>query len=83
MEFTYLNLIGGLAMLVFGVLDYAFLRAVLYRPLRWRFETGKSEGRIGRNPDRVMMVIKFVNLVVLPAVGLLLGDIVLKPLVQT
>ena len=80
MEFSYFSLLGGLAMLVIGVLDYAALRAVLYPLLRQRFEEGKAEGRIGMEPNAVMSMLKVTNLIVFPVLGLLLGDAVLRPL---
>ena len=79
MEFSYFSLLGGLAMLVVGVLDYALLRAVLYPLLRKRFEEEKAQGRIGVEPNTIMTVLKLTNFVAFPALGILLGDPVLKP----
>jgi hypothetical protein len=80
MQFTYLSLVGALVMLILGLIDYALLRAALYRPLRWRYEAGKARGRAGVEPNVVMGVVKFVNLLVFPVLGLLFGDQVLKGL---
>jgi hypothetical protein len=79
MEFSYFSLLGGLAMLVVGVLDYALLRAVLYPLLRQRFEEGKAKGRVGMEPNAVMNMLKITNFIVFPVLGLLLGDQALKP----
>lgn len=78
MEFSYLSLLGGLVMLVIGVLDYALLRAVVYPLLRKRFEEEKAQGRIGTEPNTIMNVLKLTNFIVLPVLGLLLGDQVMK-----
>jgi len=79
MHLTYLSLLGGLAMLIVGLLDYAFLRAVLYRPLRWRYESAKARGRIGVEPNVIMGVLKVSNLLLLPVLGVVFGDQLLRP----
>ncbi len=80
MEFTYLSLLGGLAMLILGVLDYGLLRAALYRPLRARYEAGKAVGKVGVEPNVIMGLLKFTNLLVFPLLGVAYGDPVLKAL---
>jgi hypothetical protein len=80
MELTVLSLLGGLVMLLVGLAAYVFLRRMLYPTLRWRYERRKAYGRRGIEPNVWMDVLKAVNLLVLPAVGLLFGDAVLSAL---
>ncbi len=80
MELTALSLLGGLVMLIVGLVDDALMRRMLYPSLRWRYERMKAYGRRGIEPTIVMTAVKAVNLLVLPAVGLLLGDPVLSAL---
>jgi hypothetical protein len=67
-------------MLLVGLAGYGFLRRMLYPALRWRYERRKAYGRRGIEPNVWMEVLKAVNLLALPAVGLLFGDAVLSAL---
>jgi hypothetical protein len=73
MELTVFSLLGGMAMLMVGLASYGVLRRILYPALRWRYERMKAYGRRGIEPNVWMELLKAVNLVALPVVGLLLG----------
>jgi hypothetical protein len=78
MELTVFSLLGGVAMLMVGLASYGVLRRILYPALRWRYERMKAYGRRGIEPNVWMELLKAVNLVALPVVGLLCGDAVLS-----
>ena len=78
MELTVFSLLGGVAMLMLGLASYGVLRRILYPALRWRYERMKAYGRRGIEPNVWMELLKAVNLVALPVVGLLFGDAVLS-----
>ena len=78
MEFTYLSLIGAFAMLVFGVLEFALIQRMLYIPMRDRFERAKTTGSQGMDPSVFWTAMRFVNFIVLPVLGFLFGDAVLR-----
>ncbi|HUF43810.1 MAG TPA: hypothetical protein VMN43_00575 [Aestuariivirgaceae bacterium] len=80
MELTAFSLLGGLLMLLVGLAGNAFLRRMLYPALRWRYERMKAYGRRGIEPNVWMEVLKAVNLLALPAAGLLFGDALLSGL---
>ena len=80
MELTVFSLLGGALMLLVGIAGYGVLSRLLYPPLRWRYERNKAYGRRGIDPNVWMEVLKAVNLLVLPAVGLLFGDAILNAL---
>ena len=75
---TVYSLLGGLVMLIVGLLIYGLLFRTLYPALRWRYERMKAYGRRGVEPHVWMELLKVVNLLALPAVGLLFGDPVLS-----
>ena len=78
MDFTYLSLIGAFAMLVFGVFDFALLQRMLYIPMRDRFERAKVTGSQGLDPSVFWTGLRFFNFIVLPVLGFVFGDPVLK-----
>jgi hypothetical protein len=80
MELTVFSLLGGVVMLIVGLVSYGVLHRMLYPLLRWRYERRKAYGRRGIEPNVWMEVLKVVNLLALPAVGLLFGDPVLSDL---
>jgi hypothetical protein len=80
MELTVFSLLGGVVMLMVGLASYGVLRRMLYPALRWRYERMKAYGRRGIEPNVWMEVLKVVNLLALPAIGLLFGDAVLSDL---
>ena len=78
MELTPYSLLGGLVMLIVGLASYGVLHRMLYPILRWRYERMKAYGRRAIEPHVWMEVLKAVNLLALPAVGLLFGDAALS-----
>jgi hypothetical protein len=78
MTLTVFNLIGGIVMLFVGLASYGILRRLLYPHLRWRYERMKAYGRRGIEPNVWMELLKAFNLLALPVVGLLFGDMVLR-----
>ncbi len=79
MEFSHLSLLAGFAMLVFGLAEYFILHRMLYRRMRDRHEQRKTTGSHGRDPAFFWVLIKFFNLIVLPALGLMFGHTILAP----
>ncbi len=80
MELTVFSLLGGILMLIVGLVSYGVLHRTIYPHLRWRYERRKAYGRHGIEPNVWMELLKAVNLLALPAVGLLFGDPVLSHL---
>ena len=78
MDLTVYSLLGGLVMLMVGLASYGLLHRTLYPALRWRYERMKAYGRRGIEPNVWMELLKAVNLVALPVVGLLFGDAILS-----
>ena len=78
MELTPFSLLGGLLMLIVGLASYGVLHRMLYPALRWRYERMKAYGRRAIEPNVWMELLKGLNLLALPAVGLLCGDAVLS-----
>ena len=77
------SLIGGLAMLIVGVFDLGLMRTAIYPAMRRHHEEAKLTGSQGIEPNVIMAVFKAVNLLALPALGLLFGDAVLRPLLSS
>ena len=65
--------IGALVFLGIGVLEYALARRSLYPVLRLRYERAKLTQTQGIEPNRIMALIKWQSLLVMPIVGFLLG----------
>ena len=80
MELTVFSLLGGIVMLIVGLVSYGVLHRTIYPALRWRYERRKAYGRRGIEPNVWMELLKAVNLLALPAAGLLFGDPVLSHL---
>ena len=71
---SFYSLIGALVFLVFGMIELAVIYRVVYPQLRWRFEKAKTTQSQGLDPNRLMMVFKVQSLIVMPLIGLLLGN---------
>ena len=71
---SFYSLIGALVFLVLGLVELAVVNRVVYPLLRWRHERAKTTQSQGVAPNRIMALVKVQSLIVLPAVGLLLGD---------
>ena len=68
------SLIGALVFLALGVLELAVLNRTLYPALRWRYEAAKTTQSQGIEPNRIMALVKIQSLIVMPLIGLLLGE---------
>ena len=68
------GLIGALSFLILGVLELVVVQRTLYPVLRGRHEQAKLTQTQGIEPNRIMSLIRVQSLVILPALGFLLGD---------
>ena len=68
------GLIGALSFLTLGVLELVVVQRTLYPVLRGRHEQDKLTQTQGIEPNRIMSLIRVQSLVILPALGFLLGD---------
>jgi branched-subunit amino acid ABC-type transport system permease component len=73
MTLTLDNAVGALAFLILGVIEVALARRFLYPPLRRRHERAKLTQTQGIDPGRIMLLVWFQSLVILPVAGFLLG----------
>ncbi len=67
------SLIGALIFLVLGLVELAVMRRAVYPLLRWRYEEAKTTQSQGLDPARIMSVVRFQSLVLMPLVGFMLG----------
>ena len=65
------SLLGALVMLVIGVIDLALVQKLVYPRLRWRFEQAKTTQTQGLDPNRFMLMMRTISLVILPLIGLM------------
>jgi hypothetical protein len=75
---TFYSLIGALIFLGLGLLELAAVNRSLYPALRWRFEKAKTTQEQGVSPRTVMFLVKLQSLILMPILGLLLGDRMMK-----
>ena len=68
------GLIGAFGFLMLGIFELAVVQRTLYPILRGRHEQAKLTQTQGIEPNRIMTVIRVQSLVILPALGFLLGD---------
>ncbi|MCB1409540.1 MAG: hypothetical protein KDK22_08425 [Rhodobacteraceae bacterium] len=68
------SVIGAVIFLAIGVVELAVLNRVLYPALRWRFEKAKVTQSQGMEPNRIMTLVKIQSLIIMPVIGLFLGD---------
>jgi hypothetical protein len=71
---TFYSLIGALLFLVLGIVELAVIYRVLYPALRWRYEKAKTTQTQGIEPNRIMTLFRIQSLIVMPLLGLFLGD---------
>ena len=71
---TFYSLIGALLFLVLGLVELAVIYRVLYPALRWRYEKAKTTQTQGIEPNRIMTLFRIQSLIVMPLLGLFLGD---------
>lgn len=66
--------LGAFIFLVAGVLIQAILQRYLYPVLSTRHERAKFMGRETADPRRIFIVLRIVNFIVLPILGLFAGS---------
>ena len=71
---SFPGLIGALLFLILGLVEFAVVNRALYPALRWRHEKAKTTQSQGMAPSRIMALVKVQSLIVMPVIGLLLGD---------
>ena len=71
---TFYSLIGALVFLVLGIIELAVANRMLYPALRWRHEKAKTTQSQGIEPNRIMALVKIQSLIIMPVIGLFLGD---------
>ena len=71
---TFYSLTGAILFLALGVIELAVLYRTLYPSLRWRHERAKLTQSQGMEPNRIMALVKIQSLIVMPIIGLFLGD---------
>ena len=69
--------LGAFVFLVLGFIELKIVQRTIYPTLRWRYEEAKVTGSQGMDPARIMGLVKLQSLVLMPVVGLLLGDRIL------
>ncbi len=75
---TFYSLIGALIFLSLGLVELAAVNRSLYPALRWRFEKAKTTQEQGVDPKTIMLAVKFQSLILMPILGLFLGDRMMK-----
>jgi hypothetical protein len=65
---------GAVVFLVLGILQLAVLNRTLYPALRWRHEKAKTTQSHGIEPNRIMALVKIESLIIMPLLGLFLGE---------
>jgi hypothetical protein len=71
---SFAGLIGALLFLAIGIAELAFVNRSVYPSLRWRYEKAKTTQTQGWRPSTVMALVKVQSLILLPIIGLVLGD---------
>jgi len=71
---SFAGLIGALVFLVIGLAELAFVNRSVYPALRWRYEKAKVTQQQGLAPSTIMALVKVQSLILLPFIGLLIGD---------
>ena len=71
---SFAGLIWALLFLVIGIAELAFVNRSVYPSLRWRYEKAKVTQQQGMAPATIMALVKVQSLILLPLIGLLIGD---------
>jgi hypothetical protein len=71
---SFAGLIGALLFLAIGIAELAFVNRSVYPSLRWRYEKAKTTQSQGVRPSTIMALVKVQSLILLPLIGLILGD---------
>ena len=66
--------IGVLVFLCLGIAELVVVNRSVYPSLRWRFEKAKLTQSQGLSPSTIMALVKFQSLVLMPVLGLMVGD---------
>ncbi len=66
--------LGAFVFLVLGLIELKIVQRTIYPTLRWRYEEAKVTGSQGMNPARIMSLVKLQSLVLMPVLGLFLGN---------
>ena len=69
--------LGAFVFLVLGIIELKIVQRTIYPTLRWRYEEAKVTRSQGMDPARIMGLVKLQSLVLMPVVGLLLGNRIL------
>jgi hypothetical protein len=65
---------GAFVFLVFGYVELKLVQKLIYPTLRWHYEEAKVTASQGMNPTRIMGLVKLQSLVLMPMLGLFLGN---------
>ena len=68
------GIIWALVFTCIGLIELALVNRSIYPSLRWRYEKAKITQSQGVSPATIMALVKFQSLVLMPAVGFLIGD---------
>ena len=66
--------LGAFVFLVFGIIELKLVQRLVYPGLRWRYEEAKVTASQGTDPKRIMGLVKFQSLVLMPILGFFLGN---------
>ncbi len=76
MVFSFSNILGALIFLVLGLICLALFRRFIYPVLSARYERAKVTARQKRDPAQLTRLVYLLGLLVLPALGFLLGGLI-------
>ena len=71
---SFVGLLGALVFLAIGMAELAFVNRSVYPSLRWRYEKAKVTQQQGLAPSTIMALVKVQSLILLPLIGLVIGD---------
>ena len=75
MIFSFGNIVGVVIFLALGVLALAFFKRFVYPLMSAKYEKAKATATQGRDPSRLARVVYLVSLLLVPALGFLLGGL--------
>ena len=71
---SFAGLLGAVVFLAIGIAELAFMNRSVYPSLRWRYEKAKVTQQQGLAPSTIMALVKVQSLILLPLIGLVIGD---------
>ena len=71
---SFAGLLGAVVFLAIGIAELAFVNRSVYPSLRWRYEKAKVTQQQGLAPSTIMALVKVQSLILLPLIGLVIGD---------